>query len=138
MELHHSSSATKIKVRYSVYNFGGEAFINDFIVPQALESAAVDGNECDSSGYRAGSVILKKINNKAVKSSKWGNEAWMCETEVGLLHVSMYHLITWEKELSEGRARPRMIWKHCRICLASQTSVYEGIASKFQSWKEMH
>lgn len=70
MELHHNSSATKIKVRFPVCNFVGEAFINDFIVPQALESAAVDGNECDSSGYRAGSVILKKINNKAAKSSK--------------------------------------------------------------------
>lgn len=70
MELCHNSSATKIKVRFSVYNFGGKAFINYFIVSQALESAVVDGNECDSSGYRAGSVILKTINNKTEKSIK--------------------------------------------------------------------
>lgn len=77
MELHHNSSATKIKVRFSVYikkkKKKGKAFINYFIVSQALESvesAVVDGNECDSSGYRAGSVILKKINNKAEKSIK--------------------------------------------------------------------
>lgn len=36
----------------------------------ALESAVVDGNECDSSGSRAGNVILKKINNKTEKSIK--------------------------------------------------------------------
>lgn len=109
MELHHNSSTIKIKVRFSVYNFSGKAFINYFIVSQALESAVVKGNECDSSGYRAGSVILKKINNKTEKSIKWGNEAWMRETEVSLLHVSRHHLITWETELSEESAWPWMI-----------------------------
>lgn len=70
-----------------------------------MESAVVDGNECDSSGYRAGSVILKKINNKAEKSIKWGNEAWMRETEVSLLHVSRDHLIT----------RETTQWGKCKI-----------------------
>jgi len=66
----------------------------------------VDVDEGDSSGYRAGNgnVILMKINNKAEKRIKWGNEAWMRETEVSLLHVSRYHLIIWEAELSKGTA----------------------------------
>lgn len=29
----------------------------------------------------------------------------MRETEVSLLHLSRYHLITWEAELSKGSAR---------------------------------
>lgn len=51
-----------------VYNLGGKAIINYLIVSQALENAVVDSNECDSSGYIAGNVILKKINNRTERA----------------------------------------------------------------------
>ncbi|TFK11448.1 homeobox protein MSX-2 [Platysternon megacephalum] len=35
---------------------------------KAFESAAGDGNECDSSGCIAGNVILKKINNRTERA----------------------------------------------------------------------